>query len=68
MSELHGSYTVLFQIKASFTLHKGREPKSGAHALRLVHAHTRPGVKHLGRGLVFKRAQLRRAISWLFQR
>lgn len=38
-----------------------------ADGLGLVHAHMLPDVKHLENGLVFKREQLCRAISWLFQ-
>lgn len=38
-----------------------------ADGLQLVHSHTLPDVKHLEKGLVFKRQQLCRAISWLFQ-
>ena len=37
-----------------------------ADGLGLVHAHMLPDVKHLENGLVFKREQLWRAISWLF--
>lgn len=66
MSDLHGSYTVLFQIKSCLTRYEYRELNSRADGLRHVHAHMFPGVKHLERGLVFKREQLWRAISCLF--
>lgn len=62
-----GSYMVPFQIKSSFTLSECLEPNSRAGARRHVHTHMLPGVKQLERGLVFKREQLWRAVSWLFQ-